>query len=165
MIQLLTFYVLYAERCGGDIEMKNFKNILVTYVKPTNKETAFNMGLSLAKSNSSKLSVVEFLSADQPELLFFKTKKNKEKEEKQKRIVEDALKKFEEKAKQENIKLNTSFQSTENLVDSILQYVESNKIDLLIVDHPHMSHSEETHYNDMVSAIHDEVHCNMLTLK
>ena len=165
MIQRRIFYVLDVENYGEDIGMKNFKNILVTYVKPTNKETAFNMGLSLAKSNNSKLSVVEFLSTDQPELFFFKTKKNKEKEDKQKKIVEDALSKFEERAKQENVKLKTSFRLTENLVDSILQYVQSNKIDLLIVDHPHMSHSEETHYNDIVSAIHDEVHCHMLTLK
>ena len=142
-----------------------FQNILVTYVKPTNKETAFKMGLSLAKSSNAKLSVVEFLSTDQPDLFFFKTKKNKEKENKQKEIVKKALKKFEETAKQENVKLKTSFQSTESLVDSILQYVQSNKIDLLIVDHPHMSHSEETHYNDIVSNIHDEVHCHMLTLK
>ena len=145
--------------------MTNFKNILVTYVKPTNKETAFDMGLSLAKTNNSQLSVVEFLQTDQPEFLFFKTKKNKEKEEKQKQVVLEALKKFEEKAKQENINLKTLFKSTESLVDSIIQYVESNKIDLLIVDHPHMSHSEETHYNDVVNAIHDEIHCNMLTLK
>ncbi|MDH3793537.1 MAG: universal stress protein [Nitrosopumilus sp.] len=142
-----------------------FSNILVTYVKPTNKETAFDMGLSLAKSNNAKLSVVEFMQAEQPEFLFFKSKNNKKKENEQKHLVEDALKKFEEKAKQENVDLKTSFKSTETLVDSIIQYVESNKIDLLIVDHPHMSHSEETHYNDVVSAIHDEVHCNMLTLK
>ena len=145
--------------------MKTFDNILVTYVKPTNKETAFDMGLSLAKTSNAQLSVVEFMQEDQPEFLFFKTKKNKKKEKEQEQVVLDALKKFEEKAKQENVKLKTSYQSTEALVDSILQYVQSNKIDLLIVDHPHMSHSEETHYNDMVSAIHDEVHCNMLTLK
>jgi len=142
-----------------------FSNILVTYVKPTNKETAFDMGLSLAKSSHAKLSVVEFMQAEQPEFLFFKSKNNKKKESEQKHLVEDALKKFEEKAKQENVDLKTSFKSTDTLVDSIIQYVESNKIDLLIVDHPHMSHSEETHYNDVVSAIHDEVHCNMLTLK
>lgn len=142
-----------------------FKNILVTYVKPTNKETAFNMGLSLAKTHKSQLSVVEFIQPDQPEFLFFKTKKNKERETKQKQIVLNALKKFKEKAKQENIHLKTSFNSTESIVDSIIQYVNSNKIDLLIIDHPHMSHSEETHYNDIVNTIHDEVHCNMLTLK
>ena len=144
---------------------KTFRNILVTYVKPTNKETAFNMGLSLAKTNNSKLSVVEFIQPDQPDFLFFKSKNDKEEETEQKQQVENTLKRFEEKAKQENIDLKTSFKTTETLVDSILQYVESNKIDLLIVDHPHMSHSEETHYNDMINAIHDEVHCNMLTLK
>jgi len=32
-----------------------FSNILVTYVKPTNKQTAFDMGLSLAKSNNAKV--------------------------------------------------------------------------------------------------------------
>lgn len=144
---------------------QNFKNILVTYVKPTNKETAFEMGLSLAKSSNSKLSVVEFIQADQPEFLFFKTKNNKKKEKEQEQKVLDSLRKFQEKAKQENVQLKTSFESTEALVDSVLQYVKENKIDLLIVDHPHMTHSEETHYNDMVSAIHDEVHCNMLTLK
>jgi len=142
-----------------------FSNILVTYVKPTDKETAFNMGLTMAKTNNAKLSVVEFIQPEQPEFLFFKTKKNKENENKQKHLIEDSLKKFEEKAKQENVMLKTSFKSTETLVDSIIQYVESHKIDLLIVDHPHMSHSEETHYNDVVNAIHDEVNCNMLTLK
>jgi len=147
------------------ISTNAFGNILVTYVKPTNKDIAFDVGLSLAKTNNSKLSVVEFIPEEQPEFLFFKTKKNKKKENEQKHLVENALKKFKEKAKQENIPLKTSFKSTESLVDSIIQYVESNKIDLLIVDHPHMSHSEETHYNDVVSAIHDEVHCNMLTLK
>jgi len=147
------------------LNTNSFSNILVTYVKPTNKETAFGIGLSLAKSSNAKLSVVEFIQTEQPEFLFFKTKKNKEKENKQKHQVEKALKKFEEKARQENVDLKTSFESTETLVDSIIQYIESNKIDLLIVDHPHMSHSEETHYNDVVNAIHDEINCNMLTLK
>ena len=54
-----------------------FNNILVTYVKPTKKETAFNMGLSLAKTNNAKLSVVEFIPEEQPEFFFFKTKNNK----------------------------------------------------------------------------------------
>ena len=147
------------------INARAFRNILVTYVKPTNKETAFDMGLSLAKSNNAKLSVVEFIHSEQPDFFFFKSRNDKEEESEQKQIVEETLKKFEEKAKQENVNLKTSFKSTEALVDSILQYVESNKIDLLIVDHPHMSHSEETHYNDMINVIHDEVHCNMLTLK
>ena len=147
------------------ISTNAFRNILVTYVKPTNKEHAFEMGLSLAKASNAKLSVVEFIQSDQPDFLFFKSKNDKEEETEQKHLVEDTLKKFEEKAKQENVNLKTSFKTTETLVDTILQYVESNKIDLLIVDHPHMSHSEETHYNDMINAIHDEVHCNMLTLK
>ncbi|MDH3488943.1 MAG: universal stress protein [Nitrosopumilus sp.] len=142
-----------------------FSNILVTYVKPTNKETAFNMGLTMAKTNNAKLSVVEFLQPEPPDFLFFRTKQEKDEVSEQKHIVLETLKKFEEKAKQENVMLKTSFKSTETLVDSIIQYVESHKIDLLIVDHPHMSHSEETHYNDVVNAIHAEVNCNMLTLK
>ncbi len=142
-----------------------FKNILVTYVRPTNKDTAFNMGLSLAKTSNSKLSVVEFIQEDPPKFVLFKTKKDQEQRNKQKNIVEKALKKFETKAKEENISLKTSFQSTESLVDSIIQYVESNKIDLLIVDHPHLSHSQEVQYNDIVSNIHDEINCHMLTLK
>jgi len=147
------------------VNAKTFSNILVTYVKPTNKEHAFEMGLSLAKASDAKLSVVEFIQSDQPDFLFFKSKNDKEEETEQKQQVEKTLKKFEEKAKQENINLKTSFKTTETLVDTILQYVESNKVDLLIVDHPHMSHSEETHYNDMINAIHEEVNCNMLTLK
>jgi GTP-binding protein EngB required for normal cell division len=142
-----------------------FKNILVTYVKPTNKETAFNMGLAMAKNNHSKLSVIEFSQDVSPQFVFFKTKKDKLKASTHKNKILDLLKKFEEKALEENVYLKTSFKSTESIVDSIVQYVESNKIDLLIVDHPHLSHSEEQHYNDVVNAIHEEVSCNVLTLK
>ena len=142
-----------------------FKNVLVTYVRPTDKETAFKTGLSLAKDNDAKLSVVEFIPEESSSFLFFKTKKDVEKVKAQKQFVLEMFEKFEQQAKKENIPLSTSYKTTEALVDTILNYVQSNKIDLLIVDHPQMSHSEEVHYNDIVSAIHDEVNCNMLTLK
>ena len=145
--------------------MNRFKNILVTFVKPTNKDTAFDMGLSMAKSNNSQLSVVEFMQPEQPGFLFFKTRGEKEKESKQKHVISNLLKKFEKKAEQENVPLKTSLKSTESIVDGITQYVKSNKVDLLIVDHPHFSKSEETHYDDIISTIHGKVDCNMLTLK
>ncbi|AJW71525.1 universal stress protein [Nitrosopumilus adriaticus] len=150
---------------NSSINTDVFKNILVTYVKPTNKETAFNMGLAMAKTNHSKLSVIEFSQDESPQFVFFKTKKDKTKADKHKAKILNLLKKFEAKAHEENISLKTSFKSTESLVDSIVEYVDSNKIDLLIVDHPHLSNSEQQHFNDVVSAIHEEVKCNVLTLK
>ena len=142
-----------------------FKNIAVAYITPTKKMDAFYHGLSLAKNYDSKLTLMEFFVKKTPKLFFFETKNEKSIGKIRRTELQDHLDKLKEKAEKRKIPINIHLESTESIVDSILNYLTVNKVDLLIVDHPHVSYLPESHYVDIINTIHHKIKCDMLTLK
>jgi hypothetical protein len=121
--------------------------------------------LSLAKNYDSKLTLMEFFVKETPKLFFFETKKEKFIGKIRRTELQDHLDKLKEKAEKRKIQINIHLESTESIVDSILNYLTINKVDLLIVDHPHVSYLRESHYVDIINTIHRKIKCDMLTLK
>lgn len=142
-----------------------FEHIAVAYITPTKKITAFKHALSLAKMYDSKITLLEFFLKETPRFFFFETKQEKETGKIQRSKVQEQFNKFKENASKSGIPLDIQIKSTESIVDSILEYVSKNNVDLLIVDHPHVSHLDESYYEDIVNTVHHEIKCDMLTLK
>ena len=145
--------------------IKMFKHIAVAYITPTKKTEAFYHALSLAENYDSKLTLMEFFLHESPKFFFFETKKEKETGKVKRTEIKEQLKKLKEKAEKKDISVTIHIESSESIVDSILNYLTANKVDLLIVDHPHVPHLSESHYEDIVNTIHHEIKCDMLTLK
>ncbi len=142
-----------------------FEHIAVAYITPTKKITAFKHALSLAKKYDSKITLLEYFLKETPRFFFFETKKEKETGKIKRSQIKAQFDKFQKNAEKSGIPLEIKIEATESIVDSILGFVSKNKVDLLIVDHPHVAHLDQSYYEDIVNTVHHEIKCDMLTLK
>lgn len=142
-----------------------FKNIAVAIITPTHTKRSFDIGLALAKKFNSELSLIECVYKTPPKFYFFETKSDKKILQKQISKLKKELKKWEEMAQKDGIKINTKFALTDSIAHWVIDYVKEHKVDLLIVDYPKLSLIEENHYDGIINAIHHKAHCHVLTTK
>jgi len=142
-----------------------FKNIVVAFVTPAIKQKSFFVGMSLAKKYGGSLTVVDFIYRRPPMFHFFETKTDRHAAEKFAKKARGVMKKFEGFAQDAGIPIRTKVVLTDSVAHKVVDYVGSHRVDLLIIDHPHLSESEEAFYEDIVNAIHHEVRLPVLTLR
>lgn len=142
-----------------------FKHIVVAFITPSVKLKSFNTGLEFAKKFNADLTVVDCVYQHPPKFHFFETKSDKEATRNLRKKAEKAMKRFEELAKKSKIPTKTRVVLTDNIAHWVIDYVSTHEIDLLIMDHPHLSSFEEAFYEDIIHAIHHEARLPVLTLK
>lgn len=142
-----------------------FKDIVVAFITPKIKAKSFFTGLGLAKKFEASLTVVECVYKEPPKFHFFETKNDKKASEKLLNLARKELEKFEVAAKESGIPIKTKVALTDNISEWVLNYVGSHKVDLLIIDHPHLSSFEETYYTDIINAVHHEARLPLLLLR
>ena len=142
-----------------------FKNITVAIITPTHTKRAFDTGLALAKKFGSELSIIECVYKIPPKFYFFETKSDKKITREQILNLKQELKKWEEIAQEEGIKINTKFILTDSIAHWFIDYVKEHKVDLLVVGYPKLSMIEANHYDEIINMIHHKAHCNILTTK
>jgi len=142
-----------------------FKNITIAIVTPTHTKRAFDIGLALAKKFDSELSIIECVYKIPPKFYFFETKSDKKITQKQIFNLKQELKKWEEMAQEEGIKINTKFILSDSIAHWFIDYVKEYKVDLLVVSYPKLSMMEANHYDEIINMIHHKAHCNILTTK
>ncbi len=142
-----------------------FKNIVVIFVTHKTKVKPFFVGLSLAKKFDANLTVVECLYRSAPKFHFFETKSDKKQIEFQKKEAKKSLEKLEKVAKDSDIQIKTKIAITDSIPSWIAEYIHSNKVDLLIIDHPNLSEFEEAHYDDIIQSVSHKVRVPLLLLK
>ncbi len=142
-----------------------FKNIVVAFITPKIKSKSFFTGLGLAKKFGGSLTVIECVYREPPKFHFFETKNDKKASEKLLNLAKKELLKFEKAAKESGIPIKTKVALTDNISDWVLNFVDSHKVDLLIIDHPHLSSFEETYYTDIINSIHHHVKHPLLLLR
>jgi len=96
---------------------------------------------------------------------FFEKKTDRHAAEKFAKKARGVMKKFEGFAQDAGIPIRTKVVLTDSVAHKVVDYVGSHRVDLLIIDHPHLSESEEAFYEDIVNAIHHEVRLPVLTLR
>ena len=144
---------------------KIFKNIAVAIITPTHTKKSFNIGLELAKKIDSDFTVIECMYKIHPKLYFFETKSDKKIAKEQISKLKTELENWKKIAQKEGVNIKTKFALTDSIAHWVIDYVKDNKIDLLIVDYPKLSMVEMTLYDDIISRIHHESHCHLLTTK
>lgn len=142
-----------------------FKNILVAIITPVHTKKSFHLGLDLAKTLQSELTVVECVYKTPAKFYFFETGSDKKHAKSQIAKAKKELEKWKELAKDKNVKITTKFAITESIADWVIEYAKEHKNDLLIVDYPKVSKVEATIYDDIIHMIHEHVHCAVLTAK
>lgn len=142
-----------------------FKNIVVIFVTHKTKVKPFFVGLTLAKKFDASLTVIECLYKSAPQFHFFETKSDKKQVENQKKEAKKSLEKLEKFARDSNMSIRTKIAITDSIPSWIVEYVHSNKVDLLIIDHPDLSEFEETHYDDIIQSVSHKVKVPLLLLK
>ncbi len=142
-----------------------FKNIVVAFITPKIKAKSFFTGLGLAKKFGASLTVIECVYKEPPKFHFFETKTDKKATKKLFDSAKKELAKFEKTGKESGIPIKTKVALTDNISEWVLNFVNAHKVDLLIIDHPHLSSFEETYYTDIINAIHHEAHLPLLLLR
>lgn len=142
-----------------------FKNIAVAIITPTHTKRSFNVGLALAKKFDSKLSIIECVYKIPPKFYFFETKSDKKITQNQITKLKTELENWKKIAEKEGVSIKTKFALTDNISHWVIDYVKTNKTDLLIVDYPKLSMEEITLFDDIINMIHHKSHCHILTTK
>ena len=142
-----------------------FKHIVVAFITPKIKIKSFYVGLGLAKKFNSDLVVVDCIYKSPPTFHFFETKADKQAAKKRKEQAKESMSKFEKLAEEAGVKVSTKIAFTENITDWVVDYVATNRTDLLIMDHPHLSEFEEPFYEDIIHGILHNSHLPVLTLR
>lgn len=142
-----------------------FKNIVVAFITPKIKTKSFFTGLGLAKKFGASLTVIECVYKEPPKFHFFETKNDKKASEKLMSSAKKELQKLEKAGEESGIVVKTKIALTDSISDWVLNFVSSHKVDLLIIDHPHLSSFEETYYTDIINAIHHEARLPLLLLR
>ena len=142
-----------------------FKQITVVIITPTHDKKSFEFGLEMAKKFESNLSVVECFYQKPPMFHFFETKADRIALQKRKEKIKNELKKWEKIAEKEGVSIKTKFALTDSIAHWVIDYVNENKVGLLIVDYPKLSMTESTHYDDIINTIHHKAKCHVLTTK
>ena len=144
---------------------KIFKNIAVAIITPTHTKKSFSIGLEMAKKFDTDLTVVECMYKIHPKLYFFETKSDKKVAQQQISKLKAELENWKKIAKKEGVNIKTKFALTDSIAHWVVDYVQENKIDLLIVDYPKLSTVEMTLYDDIINTVHHKSHCHLLTTK
>lgn len=142
-----------------------FKRILVAIISPTHSQKSFDFGLDMAMTVDAELSVVECRYGSQPTFYFFETKSDKQKAKREKEKMQKELEKWKSTALENGIKIKTKYALTDSIAKWIIEYIKENKIDLVIMDYPKISQVEASHYDSIISKVHHEAHCHVLTTK
>ena len=138
---------------------------MVVFIGTQIKTKAFLTGLGVAKKFESDIIVVDCVYRHPPKFHFFETKADKEMVEKQRQKALKTLNGLEKFANEANVKIKTKLVLTDSVTDWVTDHVKSNKIDLLIVDHPHEPQYDIDLSSDVIKAILDKVKVPVLTLR
>jgi len=142
-----------------------FKNIVVAFVTPTIKAKPFFVGLALAEKFDGMITVIECMYKKPPKFAFFETKEDKRSSEEKTHKLKESLKKFVKAANEVKIPIKTKVALTGRIAEWIIDYVHSHRIDLLIIDHPHLSEFEEKYYDEIIETINHKIKIPILLLR
>lgn len=142
-----------------------FRHIMVVFIGTQIKTKAFLVGLGIAKKFESDIIVVDCVYRHPPKFHFFETKSDRAIVEKQKKKSMKTLEGLEGFAQEANVKIKTKLVLTDAVTSWVADYVKSNRIDLLILDHPHEPQYDIDLTSDTVKAIVDKVKVPVLTLR
>ncbi len=142
-----------------------FKKILVVFTTTTHTEHTYEATFEIAKKFDSEITFVKYIMKEPPKFGFFETSGEKKQHENELNEAEESLARLEKKAKNENLTVTSKAISTESFAEDLISYIETNKVDLAIIDVHSLDEAEELEHKDLVHKIFKNTSCPILTLK
>ena len=142
-----------------------FKKILVVFTTTTHTEHTYQASFEIAKKFDSEISFVKFIMKEPPKFGFFETSGEKKAHKDELNEAQESLSKLEEKAKKENLTVSSKVISTESFAEDLISFIESNNVDLAIIDIHSIDEAEELEHKDLVHKIFKNTSCPILTLE
>lgn len=142
-----------------------FKKILVVFTTTTHTEHTYQATFEIAKKFDSEIKFVKYIIKEPPKFGFFETSGEKEQHQNELKKAQESLSLLEEKAKKENLAVTSKVVSTESFAEDLISYIESNNVDLAIIDVHSLDEVEESEHKDLVNKIFKNTSCPILTLK
>ena len=142
-----------------------FKKILVAFITLSHTKHTYEAAFEIAKKFDSEITFIKFIIKPAPKFGFFETKGEKKQHETELIEAQGSLTQIEEMAKKENLPTKTMVSSTESFAEDLISYIDSNKIDLVIVDSHSLDEAEELEHKDLLHKIFKNIECPFLTLK
>ena len=142
-----------------------FKKILVVFTTTTHTEHTYEATFEIAKKFDSEITFIKFIIKPAPKFGFFETKGEKEQHQKELDEAHESLARLEEKAKKENLSVTSKVASTESFAEDLISFIESNNVDLVIVDSHSLDEAEEIEHKDLIHKIFKNISSPILTLK
>jgi len=142
-----------------------FKKILVVFITKEHTEHTYETAFEIAKKFGSEITFIKYIIKPPPKFGFFETKGEKKQHEIELREAQVTLEHLEELAKKEKLSVESKVLSTESFAEDLISYMESNKVDLIIIDSHSLDEAEEAEHKDLIHKIFKNISCPFLTLK
>ncbi len=141
-----------------------FEKILVLFTTDEHTEHTAEVAFEVAQKFESKITFLKCLTKEPPKFGFFESKGQVK--DREQRLIEgkDSLKIQEDAAKKLNIEIETQVDATDSLQDFLVEYVNSNPVDLLIIDSHSLDEVQKDDHKEMINRIYTNVSCPILTL-
>ena len=137
----------------------------MVFTTTTHTEHTYQATFEIAKKFDSEITFVKYIMKEPPKFGFFETSGEKEQHENELSEAKESLLRLEKKAKNENLSVTSKVISTESFAEDLIDYIESNKVDLAIIDVHSLDEAEELEHKDLVHKIFKNTSCPILTLK
>ncbi len=137
----------------------------MVFTTTTHTEHTYQATFEIAKKFDSEITFVKYIMKEPPKFGFFETSGEKEQHENELSEAKESLLRLEKKAKNENLSVTSKVVSTESFAEDLIDYIESNKVDLAIIDVHSLDEAEELEHKDLVHKIFKNTSCPILTLK
>lgn len=140
-----------------------FESILVPYNATEGAKQGLKSAIELTKKLDAQITLITCIE-NQSGLSFFRKSKD-EKFEEEKKLIEEELQKIESGVKGlatpiKHVILKSSFAP-----DSIVEYVEKNKIDMVIIGQTKIKHVEKKYHQSMANYLLQGLTCSLLIVK
>lgn len=142
-----------------------FKKILVVFTTTTHTEHTYEAAFEIGKKFDSEIRFVKYIIKEPPKFGFFETSSEKIQHKNELKEAQESLTLLEDKAKNENLMVTSQVISTESFAEDLISYVESNKVDLAIIDIHSLGEAEELEHKDLIHKIFKNTSCPILTLE
>ena len=142
-----------------------FKKILVIFTTLAHTEHTYEAAFEIAKKFDSEITFIKYIIKSPPKFGFFETSSEKKQHKKELTEAHESFTQLEEQAKKENISIISKVSSTESFAEDLISYIESNNVNLVIVDSHSLDEAEEAEHKDLIHKIFKNISCPFLTLK
>lgn len=140
-----------------------FESILVPYNATEGGKQGLKSAIELAKKLDGQITLITCIE-NQSVLSFFRKNKDESFEE-EKKIIEKELQKIESDVKGLNKSIKHVILKSSFPPNSIVEYVEKNKVDMVIIGQTKIKHVEKKYHQSMANYLLQGLTCPLLIVK